>query len=546
MKYRKTKLMSLGLAVVGSMALAGGQNVFADNSYNIVYEGGEDLSREVQNGESLSDLQPLIHASQDELRVRVNGTAWNTGGWTTSVINGTQQCIGVDYLTVTGNAEFRDTYIDEIQINSSGSTVLNGKYIERVGIERVELDNMPALEGKSVAVIAQPRSAGIMLGAIYTDGTCTTKRSDIFDPTGLEDTPEKGKVFVQTKIQLFENKNGKVDTDRVFSSDELYFGFTDIDRAQSFKILNTNSTLIKDRMFSPDLNNLQPDSDKYSGLNKFKLIGNYIYSEYPPFNIDGNSRIFVKIDPQDQRTGLQVVFGFGANAGTPTMFYGKAYKVTYKSDPHGAITGIKNEDVLSGENPSGTTEDASEHYETEYWIADKDVNVKEGDEVKTIPKGEHIKYDQIKNVIVDQDIEFTVYHKTYTIEYKSDEHGKITGTEEENRNSKEHPGGSTQEPDEDYYFSHWVCDKKVELTDGTEIAAGSPITDEQIKQVKVTQNLVFTAIHKAKPNTPNTGSFTKDGDNVAPIIGLMVAALASTGFVGYFIRNRKKSIVKLD
>ncbi|MBR2544179.1 hypothetical protein IKF04_02670 [Candidatus Saccharibacteria bacterium] len=543
MKYRKTKLMSLGLAVVGSMALAGGQNVFADNSYNIVYEGGEDLSRVVKDGASLSDLQPLIHASQDELRVKVSGKDWKTDGWTTSVINGNQQCIGVDYLKVTGNAEFSNTYIDEIQINSSGSTVLNGKYIERVGIERVELDNMPALEGKSVAVIAQPRSAGIMLGPIYTDGTCTTKRSDIFDPTGLEDTPGKGKVFIETKIQLYENKDGKVDTDRVFSSDKLYFGFTDIDRAQSFRILNENSVLTGDNMFSPDLNNLQPDSDKYSSLNKFKLIGNYIYSEYPPFNIDGNSRIFVKIDPQDQRTGLRVVFGFGANAGTPTMFYGKAYKVTYKSDPYGAITGIKNEDVLSGENPSGTTEDASEHYETEYWIADKKVKLKDGTEIE---QGKYLTTEQIKNVVVDQDIEFTVYHKTFVIEYKSDEYGKITGTEEENRNSREHPGGSTQEPDEDYYFSHWVCDKTVVLTDGTEIAAGSPITDEQIKQVKVTQNLVFTAIHKAKPNTPNTGSFTKDGDNVAPIIGLMVAALASTGFVGYFVRNRKKSIVKLD
>ena len=548
MKYRKTKLMSLGLAVVGSMALAGGGSAFADDTnYGIVYEGGVDLQGAVVRDATLEGLSPLINASQNELQVKTSGD-WNTG-WTRSVIGGTQSCINVKYLKITAVEDHiipfdsnSVPYIDEIQINSSGKTVVNGKYIERISFEEVKLDNMSTLlGGKSVAVITQPRSAGIMLGPIYTDGTCTTLENGIYDPTGLPDTTEKGKVFIKTKIQLFENNNGAVG--RSFSSDKLYFGFADIDWAQSYKILSPDSAFNKG-MFSPDPSALQPTDS--TSPNKYKSAGDYIYSEYPPLaNVDNTeARIFVKVDPKDQREGLEMVFGFGANAGTPTMFYGKIYKVTYKSDPYGEITGITKEEVLSGENPSGTTENASTHYETDYWVADKDVTLENGD---TIAKGTYITADQIEKVVVkDSDIEFTVYHKTYTIEYKSDEHGKITGTEEENRNSKEHPGGSTQEPDEDYYFSHWVCDKKVELTDGTEIAAGSPITDEQIKQVKVTQNLVFTAIHKAKPNTPNTGSFTKDGDNVAPIIGLMVAALASTGFVGYFIRNRKKSIVKLD
>lgn len=554
MKNKKAKLMSLGLAAVG--LFSGGQNVFASGNYGITYSGGAELQTAVNSALDLSDLKKLIYASKDELQVRVSGD-WQTG-WrkassgTDSADNPIYHCVPVHYLKVTGDTTYSDTYIDEIQLNTSGKSTTYGKYIERVGIEEIKLDGFTLDSGKSVAVVAESQSAGIAtFGPIYTDSTCTAEQSDIFKVTTkmLEEDGFTGKVFVKTKINLYQNNSGQIG--RTFSSDKLYLGLNDIDRAQSYKIENESSKLTaNENMFSPDLSKLQPTTENKK--NKFVSGGNYIYSDYPPAFNTNESVIYVKIAEADQQAGLEVVFGFGADAGSTTMFYGKMYKVTYKSDSYGEITGINNEDMLSGENPSGTSEEAASHYEYDYWVADKNVTLEDGTE---ITKGTHMTSEQIKKVVVHEDLEFTVYHKTYTIEYKSDEHGKITGTTEENRNSSEHPGGSTQEAYTDYHFVYWICDKDVELVDGTKIEAGEAMTDEQVEQVKITQDLVFTAIHETKsntpntpdtPNTPNTGSLTKDGNNVAPIIGLMVAALASTGFVGYFIRNRKKSIVKLD
>ena len=550
MKYRKTKIMSLGLAVVGSMALAGGQSVFADYPYGIDYSGGGHLENYVQTDPDLSDLEKLIYASEDELQVRVSGD-WKEG-WRKVSSGSTYRCVPIHYLKVTGTTNYSDTYIDEIKMNNSGSTPTYGRYIERIGIEGVTFDGVPALaSGQGIAVVAESQSAGIAtMAPVYTDSTCNTAISDI--KTDFSDVYDaRGKIYVKTRIQLFQNNNGEAG--RVFSSDKLYFGLRDIDRAQSYKILNSDNLLSRENMFTLDPSKLQPENAAQDGVyNMFNPDGNYIYNAYPPaLNGDGGN-IYVKITEAAQRDGLEIVFGFAVDAGSQTMFYGKMYEVTYKSDSHGSITGINNEDMLSGENPSGTSEEAASHYEYDYWVADKDVTLEDGTE---ITKGTHMTSEQIKKVVVHEDLEFTVYHKTYTIEYKSDEHGKITGTTEENRNSSEHPGGSTQEAYTDYHFVYWICDKDVELVDGTKIEAGEAMTDEQVEQVKITQDLVFTAIHETKsntpntpdtPNTPNTGSLTKDGNNVAPIIGLMVAALASTGFVGYFIRNRKKSIVKLD
>lgn len=276
---------------------------------------------------------------------------------------------------------------------------------------------------------------------------------------------------------------------------------------------------------------------------------NYIYSQYPPFDIAGDgvkgASVFSKLSANDGAANIDVVFGYGASANSSTRFYHKTYTVEYRSI-NGKVTGITDEDVISGANPSGSTQTPNAHYEFEYWTADVDVDIKDGNVTKTIKAGEKISMEQIEKVIVHKNIVFTAHNKTYLIEYKSDDHGKITGTVDENRNSSEHPGGSTQEADANYEFAYWICDKDVELTDGTKIAAGQPITDEQLTQVKINQNLVFTAIHKTKPNTPNTGTFTKDGDNVVQVISLILATLASAGFAGSYIVKRKKSIVKFN
>lgn len=589
MKYRKTKIMSLGLAVVGSMALAGGQNVFADQyNYDINYVDGEALdSNNVTFLEEGVSFKELLNPAGDDVDSTNASGDWESGygymHW------GSSSCVPVKYYTVPLNNANQ-----KIDTNLS-FTARKGDLEEQVTINQISLYKMPVVtNGKKVGITVNLKTGSIgAMGKIYDNENapnCVSGKDNTPESGGDQTDPGRivsvahlypseaqyngqgnsipnngGQVFVKANIKLKRNNE-------VFKSNELYFGVTDIDRGQSYKILGANGFVKKVNMFAVNNAPLQPETSSYR--NRLNIGGNggnsYIYSQYyesetsrqyGAFDIPGDgikgATVFSRLD-KDIGADIDVIFGYGAAANSSTRFYHKTYTVEYKSI-NGTVTGIKDEEVLSGGKPVGSTQKPNAHYEFEYWTADVDIELANGEKIAAGTKIYDMK--TIQDVIVDRNIVFTAHNKTYTIEYKSDEHGKITGTTEENRNSSEHPGGSTQEPDEDYHFSHWICDKDVELVDGTKIEAGEAMTDEQVEQVKITQDLVFTAIHETKsntpntpnapdapdtPNTPNTGSLTKDGNNVAPIIGLMVAALASTGFVGYFIRNRKKSIVKLD
>ena len=101
----------------------------------------------------------------------------------------------------------------------------------------------------------------------------------------------------------------------------------------------------------------------------------------------------------------------------------------------------------------------------------------------------------------------------------------------------------------------------ITLVDGTKIAAGSKISEEQIKNVAVDQDITFTAIYsqankevaKDEPakdksseiGVPNTGGVT--GETNA-IMGMMV--MLPIGIVGFVLAkyayDRKKHTVKFD
>ncbi len=89
------------------------------------------------------------------------------------------------------------------------------------------------------------------------------------------------------------------------------------------------------------------------------------------------------------------------------------------------------------------------------------------------------------------------YANQATINYESDANGVISGIATETIVHGENPSGSSTTPNDHYVFSHWVADKDVTLTDDTVIVAGEPLTPAQVKQVIVSGELTFTAIHEA-------------------------------------------------
>ena len=125
------------------------------------------------------------------------------------------------------------------------------------------------------------------------------------------------------------------------------------------------------------------------------------------------------------------------------------------------------------------------------------------------------------------------YARQYVVKYASDENGIISGVNTEDIISGNHPSGSSTTPNEDYEIDYWIVDKNVALTDGTEIKAGKYITPEQIKQVVVNENLVFTAIHKTESNiaVPDTGLFT-GAANAEQVVILLAVVLIGIPIVG--------------
>ena len=93
------------------------------------------------------------------------------------------------------------------------------------------------------------------------------------------------------------------------------------------------------------------------------------------------------------------------------------------------------------------------------------------------------------------------YAKVYNVYYKSDENGVIGGTPgitKESVVSGDTPTGSSQIPNENYVFTYWTADKIVELKDGTTIPVGGHLTDGQVKEVVVENDITFTAHHATR------------------------------------------------
>ncbi|MBR6505377.1 hypothetical protein IKT18_00845 [Candidatus Saccharibacteria bacterium] len=134
------------------------------------------------------------------------------------------------------------------------------------------------------------------------------------------------------------------------------------------------------------------------------------------------------------------------------------------------------------------------------------------------------------------------YHaKQYTVEYVSDKNGEIEDIETENILPGETPSGSTTAPADGYELDYWTADKDVTLTDGTTIKAGNPISSEELAEVIVNEDLVFTAVHvESEPlEVPDTGASTSE-KNAALVAISVIGAVLGASILGILAKAIRK------
>lgn len=239
--------------------------------------------------------------------------------------------------------------------------------------------------------------------------------------------------------------------------------------------------------------------------------GNFDGEVYPPEIYYVDEEIIIS---NPVKEGFEFLGWTGSNGDTPKVDlvlpigtygdkqfvanWGKSkYKINYVSDNNGKITGITTEDIASGGSPSGTTWDINSGYKHLKWAADVDVELSDG---RVILAGDDLTMNDIKKVVVNNNITFTTYHYVtkVVINYESSDNGVISGIVSEDVSKNSTVLGSNVTPSVGYEFSHWICDKDVTLSDSTTIKAGEAINDEQLVKVVATEELIFTAMYKVR------------------------------------------------
>ena len=381
-------------------------NVFATNPYGIEYTGGEILGAEnVQiNANLVENLTPLIKTGEDTEVVAFDSDRIEEGYLLAG--SGGNRCQAVKYVTVSN--ETPATMDDEI-----GFQLTQGQALLTVIIKNIVLESVS--NEKVYAVGIGEDENNLYVGyRIYEDSSCETVNSDI-NYLGQNSSE---RIFVDMLLDVVENSNVNPRVKSARTIDNLYFALTDIDRAQSYKILNEGNELTKSRMYALSAEGLQ--SQRGNDLrNMYVEDGNYIYSEYnsdgsglSSLNLLDTANIYTKIGSKAQEDGLNVVLGFVTHAYNGFEFYtspdsDEFAQITYDSDEYGTITGEESEDIEVGESPNGSSSKANTGYVFAYWVADVDVELKDG---TTIAAGDPITDDQVKDIVVTENISLTAVH----------------------------------------------------------------------------------------------------------------------------------------
>ena len=236
-----------------------------------------------------------------------------------------------------------------------------------------------------------------------------------------------------------------------------------------------------------------------------------------------------------------------------------SYTVTYDAGDHGTAS-PDSETVAVGNTPGGCTIIPDDGYKFSHWTSNVDVEIAAADATQaislasnendvepqasttTIAAGKPITDEQLKRAVsFSDDPVFTAHYTPFTITYTTDGNGSVSVESETISELYANPVGSDPKPNTGYEFSHWTADKDVQIpgsngADLITIAAGDPITTEQLKQILVTDDITFTAHFKkisVGPDgsggklTPKTGD-TLPGATAAVALGagVVVAGVA--------------------
>ncbi|MBO7132436.1 hypothetical protein J6V85_04265 [Candidatus Saccharibacteria bacterium] len=376
-------------------------NVNATNPYSIEYTGGVALgTANVQiDSELVESLTPLMQIDSN-VTVDVSDSNLIRDGYLLSGSLG-NQCRAVKYVTVSNE--------DTISLEDDVTYYLTqDQYTISVAFNNIVLENIE--DGKTYAVGIDSNASVLYTGyQIFDDSSCQTARGDI-DYLGQGPTE---RIFVDMIMKI--HNAYRLDSPLLFNN--LYFALTDIDMAQSYKILNSGNTLKKSHMVAADPEDLQ--SRRGSTLrNMYVEGGDYIYSEYSydgfrmsTLNLPDTANVYTNIYRKTQNDGLNIVLGFVTNAYNGIEYYileNDDASITYRSDNNGSIVGEATEDIAVGGNPSGITTKPNDGYEFSHWVANKDVELKD---YTIIAAGEPISNAQLKNIVVTDDLVLTAVHK---------------------------------------------------------------------------------------------------------------------------------------
>ncbi len=408
MKTKRIAIAATAVALLGSQL--GATSVFAA-PYDIEYTGGNLLSASnVQINPTLIDsLTKLMQVRENVEVTTSNSSAINTGYLLDyKAGSGSSRCKEVKYVTVSNANPI--TASDGVSY-----TLVQDKYAVTVDFHNVSLGN--ADDGVTYAVGIAPGTSILYSGyQIYQDSSCRSTVSGINAlNTRLNENPSK--VFVDMIIKVYNKTN----LNSPLILNDLYFGLTDIDRAQSYKILNEGNMLEPERMYARSAEDLQGGSDTFQ--NMYVSEGKYIYSEYihngSTGSLDTNeiSNVYTKINTTTQSEGLNIVLGFATGAYNGIEYsvapasIPETAQITYRSDENGTITGRTTEEVNVDEHPSGSSSRPITDYEFSHWIANKNVTLTNG---TTIIAGNPITNAQVSAIVVQEDLILTAVHKAIT------------------------------------------------------------------------------------------------------------------------------------
>ena len=211
-------------------------------------------------------------------------------------------------------------------------------------------------------------------------------------------------LYVEIKFTIY-----KAGTNETLSIPSLFFGLTDFDIKASFKspdidISPSNLFIEKKGLFE----SATDDGDAYYNNGSLYYSTKYNIPDHGGDHA-GDANVYMSLGKQGKES-FSVYYGFGLPAGVGIDLFQEVHTVEYESDENGSITGIQNEKVAPDFSPVGSSETPNTNYYTSHWTCDKDVTLKDG---SVISAGSAMQESDIKEVVVNDNLKFTVHHAPY-------------------------------------------------------------------------------------------------------------------------------------